>query len=120
MSPKRGERVAPPPPPGGWELRHGDSTVAGDWELLVQNVPTAALTCYTALSTDPLAYSARQKRLRGDLGTRTIGGATLPQWQYEVTSGGRVWYCPDPARRIVYLTLVSLAAPRQTHRARSG
>lgn len=85
------------------------------WEKLVQNVPTAALACYDALSTSPLEYSSRQKQLRGEFSHRAIGGRTLPQWQFEVMSGGRVWFCPDEKRRIVWLTDVSLAAPSRTH-----
>jgi len=44
---------------------------------------------------------ARQHRLRGQLAERVVGGRTLEQWQYEVTAAGRIWYCPDPERRIV-------------------
>lgn len=114
--PKRGDRVAPPPRLGHWELRFaGDS--ADGWEKLVENVPSAALSCYDALSADPLAYSNRQKQLRDQFGTRVVGGRELPQWQYEVTSGGRVWYCPDKDRQIVWLTEVELTAPKKTHRA---
>jgi hypothetical protein len=45
---------------------------------------------------------ARQHRLRGQLGSRQIGGQVLEQWQYEVTSAGRIWYCPEPQRGIVW------------------
>jgi len=115
MPPKRGDRVAPPPRPGKWTLKFADSDTGGDWEQLVQNIPSAALACYDALSDDPLTYSSRQKRLRGELSTREIGGRTLPQRQHEITSGGRVWHCPDAERRVVLLTLVSMTSPKATH-----
>lgn len=118
--PKRGDRVAPPPRPGTWELRFAEISAADGWEKLVQNIPTAALSCYDALSTDPLEYSNRQKQLHGDFATAVVGGRLLPQWQHEVTSGGRVWYCPDSERQIIWLTKVSLHAPSRTHRTRGS
>ena len=118
--PERGDRVAPPAAPGRWELRFADRAAAADWEKLVQNVPTAARTCFDALSDDPRHRSARQKRLRGELGSRSVGGRVVEQWQYEVTGGGRVWYCPDADRRVVWLTEVSLRAPSRSHRAKGA
>ena len=52
--------------------------------------------------------------LRGDLAVRTIGGIELAQWQYEVTGGGRIWYCPDPTKKIVHLTHASCGHPKAT------
>ena len=98
-------------------MRFGSREAADGWEKLVANVPSAAQACYDALSSDPLKYSGRQKQLHGDYATRSVGGILLPQWQHEVTSGGRVWYCPDTARKLVHLTEVNLAAPKQTHRS---
>ena len=43
-----------------------------------------------------------------------IRGVNLEQWQYEVTGGGRIWYCPDPDQRIVWLTLAATGHPQQT------
>ncbi len=57
---------------------------------------------------------ARQHKLRGQLGERQIGGRTLAQWQYEVTAGGRVWYCPDDERRVVWVVAASPAHPKAT------
>lgn len=116
--PQRGDRVAPPARQGRWELRH--TGAADAWEKLVANVPSAALNCYDTLSVDPLAYSSRQKQLRGELARRLVGGRELPQWQFEVTSGGRVWYCPDIDRRVVWITEVHLGPPKQTHRSRGA
>ena len=56
----------------------------------------------------------RQHRLKGELGSRVVGGRNLAQWQYEVSGSGRIWYCPDPARRVVWLTLAATGHPRQT------
>jgi hypothetical protein len=57
---------------------------------------------------------ARQHRLRGELAARLVAGKELEQWQYEVTAGGRIWYCPDPDRRIVWLVAASPAHPKRT------
>jgi hypothetical protein len=57
----------------------------------------------------------RQHRLRGKaLSTREVHGKVLDQWQYEVTSGGRIWYCPDPETRIVWLVDASPRHPKST------
>lgn len=43
-----------------------------------------------------------------------MGGQVLEQWQYEVTGAGRIWYCIDDERHVLYLTLATLGHPRQT------
>lgn len=112
--PKRGDRVAPPPVSGEWDLRFGDSRALAGWEGLCSHAPGPALTAWTALRTDPRARSQRQHPLKGDLATRSVGGRVHEQWQYEVTGAGRIWYCIDDERRVVYLTLVTVGHPRQT------
>jgi hypothetical protein len=57
---------------------------------------------------------ARQHRLRGRLATRKIAGRVVGQWQYEVTAGGRIWYCPDDERRIVRVVAASPSHPKVT------
>jgi hypothetical protein len=52
--------------------------------------------------------------MRGELGSRQVHGKVLEQWQYEVTGGGRIWYCPDPDDRVVWVTAASVAHPKQT------
>lgn len=37
MSPKRGERVAPPAGPGEWEIRFGTTEAAKGWDTLCQH-----------------------------------------------------------------------------------
>ena len=114
--PKRNDRVAPPPPPGGWELRYQTKGAVDGWEELVRLVPKSVYRAFEALTLRPddRSYSHRQHPLRGELGTRMIGSKTLAQWQYEVTGGGRIWYCIDPDERIVWLTSASTGHPRET------
>lgn len=38
----------------------------------------------------------------------------MDQWQYDITSGDRLWYGVDPGRRIVWLTPAAAGHPRAT------
>ena len=100
---KKNDRVAPPAEPGCWLLRFGTTEAAKGWEDLVRQAGANLWAAYEAIRTDPTPFptTSRIHRLKGELGT--IGG--LEQWQYEVTAAGRIWYCPDPDRRIVYLLI---------------
>jgi hypothetical protein len=52
--------------------------------------------------------------LRGSLGSRTVNGIELEQWQYEVTGAGRLWYCIDDGHRTVWLTDTTVGHPKPT------
>ena len=54
------------------------------------------------------------EELKGALSTHVIGGRTLDQWQYEVTGGGRIWYCPDGEARVVWIVMAGTAHPKAT------
>nr|WP_203729221.1 hypothetical protein [Streptomyces sp. SID12501] len=71
---------------------------------------------YEALRTGPLSTNDpdRQHRLRGRLATATLGGTEYPQWEYEVTAGGRVRYLVDQPRRTVHLVHASTRHPKDT------
>lgn len=88
--PKRGDRVAPPPEPDGW-----------DWEQLGKHAPGPTRRAYFDIVEDPVpaVFTARRHPLKDVLGARTLGGRALPQWQ--VTGGGRVWYAVDATAMIV-------------------
>jgi len=71
----------------------------------------------TRLRTRPLDRSGNPRRtaqLKGGLATRRIGDTSLPQWQQELTSAGRLWYCPDKQTRTVWITKVDLQHPKKT------
>jgi hypothetical protein len=72
------------------------------------------LAAWTQLRAAPRSVSGRQHRLKGDLGSRSIGGRVLQQWQLEVTGAGRLWYCIDDERHIVHLTLAKVGHPSAT------
>jgi hypothetical protein len=58
------------------------------------------------------ALPDRQHRLRGDLATHRHNGRDMEQWEYEVTSGGRVRYVIDDDKRTVWLLYASPAIPK--------
>lgn len=43
---------------------------------------------------------------------RDVKGSRLPQWQYEVTGGGRVWYVANEANRTVWTVFAGRDIPK--------
>ncbi len=112
--PKRRERVAPPPSKDGWDLRYATSDATSGWEKVCSAAPANARMAWERITAGPRDRSDRQHPLRGGLGTRVVNGATMEQWQYEVTGAGRLWYCIDDERRTVWLTEASVGHPKAT------
>jgi hypothetical protein len=102
--PKRRERVAPPPKADGWDFRYAAGDAVTGWDQLSSAAPGNTRTAWERITTDPRQRDGRQHPLKGALAVRVVNGETLPQWQYEVTGGGRLWYCIDDQRRLVWLT----------------
>ncbi|SDP62152.1 hypothetical protein SAMN04487905_106103 [Actinopolyspora xinjiangensis] len=116
MPAKRNDRVAPPGRPGGWEPRFATTDAAKGWEELCRQARSNTWEAWvvpTELPTEP-ENPTRQHRLRGSLGYRKIGQRELEQWQYEVTASGRIWYCPDPETRIVWVVHAGTGHPNIT------
>jgi hypothetical protein len=115
VSPKRGDRVAPPPSSSEWDLRFGDSAAANGWEELCRHVPGNTLKAWHLTRSSPgLPETERDHRLRGELATRKVGGQELDQWQLEVTGGGRIWYCLDEDQRRVWVVFAGTGHPPAT------
>lgn len=112
--PARRERVAPPPSKGGWDFRFGTNEAAKGWEKVCTAAPGNARVAWDKLTADPRQRSPRQHPLKGSLGTRSVNGRVMEQWQYEVTSGGRLWYCIDHEKRTVWLTEARPGHPKAT------
>ncbi|WP_431042453.1 hypothetical protein ACQUSR_11390 [Streptomyces sp. P1-3] len=72
--------------------------------------------CLEALRADPRSHADwdRQHQLKGKLATREWKGKSLDQWEYEVTSGGRVRYLIDDGRKTVILVYASPRHPKDT------
>lgn len=116
MNPKRGDDVPPPPVGSEWRLRFATNEAAKGWIDLCAEATGNTRRCYEALRSDPLSmrHPDRQHRLRGRLATATLGGTEYPQWEYEVTAGGRVRYLVDESKRTVYLVYASTRHPKDT------
>lgn len=112
--PRRRERVAPPPAPAGWDFRYASNDAAAGWQRITRAVSANARVAWDVLTTDPRRRDSRQHPLKGKLGTRLVDGDELEQWQYEVTGGGRLWYCIDDKRRTVWLTEATVGHPKAT------
>ncbi|MDI3386543.1 hypothetical protein QIS99_10005 [Streptomyces sp. B-S-A8] len=108
--------MAPPSVGEEWRLKFGSNEAAKGWGELCAEAPGNARRCFEVLRADPLSYADRdrQHRLRGRLATATVGGRTYPQWEYEVTAGGRVRYLVDEPRRTVHLVYASTRHPKDT------
>ncbi len=115
--PKRGDRAAPPAREGEWTIIFADNASAIGWEDLCIAGSGNALKAWEHLSRNPRSRQSNPGRvgpLQHDLGKRRIAGRDLEQWQYEVTAGGRIWYCPDDERNLVHITYASTRHPKQT------
>ncbi|MFD4141882.1 MULTISPECIES: hypothetical protein [unclassified Streptomyces] len=116
MTPKRGDDVAPPSVGEEWSLRFATNEAAKGWGELGAAAPGNTRRCFEALRSNPLSQGdpERQHRLRGRLATGHLGGRDYPQWEYEVTAGGRVRYLVDEPRRTVHLVHASPRHPKDT------
>lgn len=112
--PKRKDRIAPPPAKDGWDFRFATSEAVKGWDEVCAAVPANARAAWEQITSEARNRDHRQHRLKGGLGTRIVNGKTMEQWQYEVTSGGRLWYCIDDERRTVWLTDAMPGHPKVT------
>jgi hypothetical protein len=113
---KRGDLAPRPAGADEWKLVLATSDAATGWDQLCRQAPGPLGVMFDALTVDPRRVSNphRQGRLKGSLGSCTIKGETLEQWQYEITGAGRVCYATDDVRRTVWITLASPGHPKQT------
>jgi mRNA-degrading endonuclease RelE of RelBE toxin-antitoxin system len=116
MSPRRGDRAAPPPIGGEYDVRFATSQAAQGWDELDRQARASLRRAFDALRADPRSRSnpERQHRLRGDLGTAHWKGVLLERWQFEVTGAGRIWYLIDDERRTVLVTYAGNGHPKAT------
>jgi hypothetical protein len=116
MSPKRGDRVAPPPSPEEWDVRFLETQAAKGWEELCAQAPGNTLAAWVIMRRNPAPPmdAPRHHRLRRQLATGTVQGRALNHWQIEVTGGGRIWYLVDPETATVWIDYAGPGHPRQT------
>lgn len=116
MSPKRGDRAAPPPIGNEYDIRFANTEAADGWEHLGRHVPGNLRRGFEKIRIAPRATDNphRQHRLKGNLGTAMFKGQELERWQYEITGGGRIWYLIDDASRIAWITYAGTGHPKVT------
>jgi hypothetical protein len=116
VSPRRGDRAAPPPVPGEYDLRFASNDAAAGWEQLAGQAAGNLRRAFDAIRADPRsrAVPERQHRLKGSLGTGAWKGETLERWQYEVTGGGRIWYLTDDIHHTAWIIYAGTGHPRLT------
>ncbi|MFI6694463.1 hypothetical protein ACIBLA_22415 [Streptomyces sp. NPDC050433] len=116
MSPKRGDRAAPPPVDVEYDLRFANSEAATGWEHLSRHAAGNLRRAYDRIRAHPRAADTpeRQHRLKGALGTGSFKGQSLERWQFEVTGGGRIWYLVDDTNHIAWITFAGTGHPKQT------
>ncbi|SDL46610.1 hypothetical protein SAMN05216298_3943 [Glycomyces sambucus] len=116
MSPKRGDRVAPPPAEHEFDLRFADAAAVKGWSDLERQASGNLRRAWDDLRADPRsrANPSRQHRLKGELGEGVWKGVACERWQYEVTGGGRLWYLIDDGSRTVWLVYAGTGHPKPT------
>jgi hypothetical protein len=107
----RGDQVQHP---SGWVLRFENRQAEVGWKNVVAQAPGNAAEAWESIVGDPRRRTQRQHRLKGSLQSNSYKGRLLEQWQYEVTSGGRLWYLIDDADKTIWLVMASTRHPKAT------
>jgi len=112
MSPKRLDRVAPPPRQGEWDVRFGTSEAARGWAGLCSSFAGTTREAFEQMRANPRPpQDATHYQLRGGHATRIYGGREFEQWQIKVGDGARIWYLPDDEQSTVWVVYASAAHP---------
>jgi hypothetical protein len=95
VSPKRKDRVAPPPVGDEWDVKFGTNEAAKGWIDLCAQAATNTRAAFELMRSNPRPPEDRRRtRLRDELGIRIFDGRALEQWEIEVTGGGPVRCLP--------------------------
>jgi hypothetical protein len=85
MSPKGGDRVAPPALPDEYTIKFAAHVAAKGWEELCRQAAANTRTAHEAMRANPCPNpeTSRQNRLKHELGWASHDSKQLEQWQYE-------------------------------------
>lgn len=120
MSPKRLDRVAPPPVGDEWNVRFGTTEAAKGWNDLCTHAPAKTREAFEMMRSNPRPpQDETHYQLRGLLATRAFNGMALEQWQVKVGGSARIWYLPDDSTHTAWVVEASVAHPKKTE-PRSG
>lgn len=118
MSPKKGDLVPPPAVGAEWTIRFKNNDAAKGWQELENQAAGNLRKAWETMRNDPGPGPGkpnhRHHRLHDVVSTGSHEGRSLPQWQIEVTSGGRIWYLLDEERHTVWITYASTGHPKAT------
>ena len=121
MAGKRGVAVPRPVKNTEYEIIFGSTSVQRGWTDLRAIARNALADAFDYVTVNPTKYDHdRCYQLRGDLSTVVVAGDSLPQWQYKVTDGARLWYAvaaPNVKTRTpgrVYITKAASGHPNET------
>jgi hypothetical protein len=108
--------VAPPPGKDEYTIKYDSADAVRGWQELGNKAPGNTYKAWLAMRTNPCPHpqTERHHQLKGPLAVVPYKGTDLPQWQIEVTGGGRVWYLLDEERKVVILTKASVGHPKET------
>lgn len=116
MSPVKGDSVAPPPGKGEYDIRYATKEAVTGWRDLCKQAPGNTLRAWEWMRSNPAPHpeTTRHHRLKREYASGVYQGRELPQWQIEVTGGGRVWYLLDEENKTCWVKLARTGHPRQT------
>jgi hypothetical protein len=116
VSPKRGDRVAPPPGDDEWDVIFGTNEATKGWAELSQQAASNTRDAWWTMRTNPVParQTGRHHQLKGSLSMGNHQGQVFDQWQIEVTGGGRIWYLVDDRRHRVIVKYAGTGHPKAT------
>ncbi|QNV37062.1 hypothetical protein IDM49_07310 [Rothia terrae] len=90
--------------------------VVKNWQDLKAVQANKLADAWDFLTNTPLQYHPeRNYPLKGALGSSTVNGNVMDQWQYRnLSNGARIWFCVDEKQKRVYLTRVFTRHPNET------
>lgn len=118
MTPKRGDRAAPPAVNDEYEIVFTTSDSAKGWDDLGRQEPNNTRWAYDQMRHNPgcraTPPNGRHSRMKRELATGYHGNRELPQWQIEVTAAARVWYLCDDEKKTCWIKHAGRAHPSAT------
>jgi hypothetical protein len=114
MSPRRGDRVTPPPGSREWDVRLYTTDAAKGWEELSRQAPGSTNAAWQVMRANPAprVETASHHALKGELSTRAVKGRACAHWQIEVTGAGRIWYLADTETQTAWIDYARPAHPK--------
>jgi hypothetical protein len=97
-------------------VRFGNGDAAKGWEELCQQAPTNTSNAWREMRSNPAPSppTPRHHQLKGKFAYGEHRSQSMPCWQIEVTSGGRIWYLLDADNQTVWVTFAGTAHPKAT------